>query len=237
MRPDSYWQSQAGPITLVVLERERVCMLRPRRRRWWRRWRTSRRTTSRLPRPGASARRARNTLSRHGSGPRLTCSHHDIGSPHPGSRSAWLVPGRPSARRRLRASHAWPRATQVARHTPEHARAAADAGALPALVAAEAGAGVSEDLRAKCRKALKLAVSHLTHLPALDALAQRRAPPPTLLTALWARYPSAASCACPRSTRSRPGGPAPRQLASRTEAMLHVPAVTVYHGLRTRCDA
>lgn len=62
---------------------------------------------------------------------------------------------------------------QVARHTPEHARAAADAGVLPALVAAEAGARASEDLRAKCRKALKLAVGHLTYLPALDALAQR----------------------------------------------------------------
>ena len=61
----------------------------------------------------------------------------------------------------------------MARHTPEHARAAADAGALPALVAAEAGAGASEDLRAKCRKALKLAVGHLTYLTALDALAQR----------------------------------------------------------------
>ena len=62
---------------------------------------------------------------------------------------------------------------QVARHTPEHARAAADAGALPALVAAEAATGASEDLRAKCRKALKLAVAHMTYLPALDALAQR----------------------------------------------------------------
>jgi len=98
----------------------------------------------------------------------------------------------------------------VARHTPEHARAAADVGALPALVAAEAGAGVSEDLRAKCRKALKLAVSHLTHLPALDALAQRRGPPSALLLALLGRHPSAASCACPRSTRLRSGwGPCP----------------------------
>lgn len=51
-----------------------------------------------------------------------------------------------------------------------------DAGALPALVAAEAGASGSEDLRAKCRKALKTAVSHLTFLPALDALAQRSGP-------------------------------------------------------------
>jgi hypothetical protein len=70
---------------------------------------------------------------------------------------------------------------QVGRHTPDHAKAVADTGALGRLAALEAGASGSEDLRAKARRALKAVVAKLTHLPALDALAQTRELPEAVL--------------------------------------------------------
>lgn len=61
---------------------------------------------------------------------------------------------------------------QLGRHTPDHAKAAADAGALDALARLDAAppAGASEDLVAKARRALKSVAAKLGHLPALDAL-------------------------------------------------------------------
>lgn len=65
---------------------------------------------------------------------------------------------------------------QIGRHTSDHAKAVADTGALLTMVALEADARSSEDLKTKCKKALKAVVSKLTHLPALDALVHRSLP-------------------------------------------------------------
>lgn len=64
---------------------------------------------------------------------------------------------------------------QIGRHTPDHAKAVADTGVLPSMVNLESEDKSSEDLKNKCRKALKAIVAKLTHLPALDALVQRYA--------------------------------------------------------------
>ena len=77
---------------------------------------------------------------------------------------------------------------QLGRHTPDHAKAVADTGVLPLLVTLENDAHSTEDLKGKCRKALKAVVAKLTFMPALDALVHRSgtpllmfnlAPPPT----------------------------------------------------------
>ncbi len=62
---------------------------------------------------------------------------------------------------------------QVGRHTSDHAKAVADTGVLPLLVTLENDAHSSEDLKTKCRKALKAVVAKLTNLPALDMLVHR----------------------------------------------------------------
>jgi len=65
---------------------------------------------------------------------------------------------------------------QIGRHTPDHAKAVADTGVLPQLVTLESDPASSEDLRTKCKRALKAVVAKLTHLPALDALVHRSLP-------------------------------------------------------------
>lgn len=75
----------------------------------------------------------------------------------------------------VRAATAWA-IGQVGRHTPDHARAVADTGVLATLAALEGDSASSEDLQTKARRALKAVVARLTHLPALDALAQRDLP-------------------------------------------------------------
>ncbi len=62
---------------------------------------------------------------------------------------------------------------QIGRHTPSHARAVADTGVLLAAVELEGEPRSSEDLKGKCRKALKAVVAKLTHLQTLDALMRR----------------------------------------------------------------
>ena len=65
---------------------------------------------------------------------------------------------------------------QLGHHTPDHAKAVADTGVLPLLVTLENDAHSSEDLKGKCRKALKAVVAKLTFMPALDALVHRSGP-------------------------------------------------------------
>lgn len=65
---------------------------------------------------------------------------------------------------------------QLGRHTPDHAKAVADTGVLPVLVTLENDAHSTEDLKGKCRKALKAVVAKLTFMPALDALVHRLGP-------------------------------------------------------------
>lgn len=69
-----------------------------------------------------------------------------------------------------------PTPLQIGRHTPDHAKSVADTGALATLVSLEGDAAASEDLRTKCRRALKGIIAKLTHLPALDALVHRNLP-------------------------------------------------------------
>ena len=71
----------------------------------------------------------------------------------------------------LKSASAWSLG-QLGRHTPEHAKALADIGALPRLMELQASASSSEDLKVKCKRALKAIVGKLTQLPALDALVQ-----------------------------------------------------------------
>ncbi len=52
----------------------------------------------------------------------------------------------------------------------------ADTGCLATLVSLESDAASSEDLKTKCRRALKSIIAKLTHLPALDALVHRALP-------------------------------------------------------------
>lgn len=59
---------------------------------------------------------------------------------------------------------------QVGRHSPEHARAVAQANVLPALLRLYLAPGSSDDLQAKCKKALKNILSRCVHLPALEPL-------------------------------------------------------------------
>eukprot|EP00899_Mesostigma_viride_P026677 jgi/Mesvir1/7194/Mv19022-RA.1 len=61
---------------------------------------------------------------------------------------------------------------QVGRHSPDHAKAVADAGALQMLVGVHAAPSSSEDLKTKSKRALKAIIERLTYLPALDALVQ-----------------------------------------------------------------
>lgn len=61
---------------------------------------------------------------------------------------------------------------QIGRHSPDHAKAVSDAGALPKLVQVLAAPGSSEDLRTKAQRALKAIINMLTDLKALDRLLQ-----------------------------------------------------------------
>ena len=78
----------------------------------------------------------------------------------------------------MRAASAWT-VGQIGRHTPDHAKAVADAGALQSLVQWENATDSSEDLRSKCKKSLKAIVAKLTDLPALDARVHRWAGSPS----------------------------------------------------------
>lgn len=65
---------------------------------------------------------------------------------------------------------------QIGRHTPDHAKCVADAGALIPLAEAEADQRGGDEIRGKSRRALKGIVAKLTHLPALDSMVQRDLP-------------------------------------------------------------
>ena len=64
---------------------------------------------------------------------------------------------------------------QIGRHTPEHAKAVADTGVLSTFMSCQISPGSSDDLKTKCKRALKAIVAKLTHMPALNALVQQSA--------------------------------------------------------------
>ncbi|KAE8279966.1 Sperm-associated antigen 6 Axoneme central apparatus protein PF16-like protein [Larimichthys crocea] len=59
---------------------------------------------------------------------------------------------------------------QIGHHTPEHAKAVATANLLPKLLELYMDASSSEDLQAKCKKALKSILQKCTYLPGLEPL-------------------------------------------------------------------
>jgi len=63
---------------------------------------------------------------------------------------------------------------QIGRHTPDHAKAVADAGVLSKLIAVQSLETSSEDLKTKCTRALKFVVEKLTDLKALDNCLQEK---------------------------------------------------------------
>jgi len=59
---------------------------------------------------------------------------------------------------------------QIGRHSPDHAKALADANALPKLLAVYLHEASSDDLKTKAKRALKAVIQKCVHLPALEPL-------------------------------------------------------------------
>merc|ERR1711988_387394 len=71
----------------------------------------------------------------------------------------------------LKAAAAWSLG-QIGRHTPDHARALAEADVLRRLLAVYLHTDSSDDLKTKAKRALKSVIQKCTHLPALEPLLQ-----------------------------------------------------------------
>merc|ERR1711998_113547 len=71
----------------------------------------------------------------------------------------------------LKAAAAWSLG-QIGRHTPDHARALAEADCLRRLLAVYLHTDSSDDLKTKAKRALKSVIQKCTHLPALEPLLQ-----------------------------------------------------------------
>mmetsp|Transcript_46639 Transcript_46639/g.110909 ORF Transcript_46639/g.110909 Transcript_46639/m.110909 type:complete len:508 (-) Transcript_46639:150-1673(-) len=78
----------------------------------------------------------------------------------------------------LKAASAWSLG-QIGRHSPDHARALAEADVLRRLLAVYLHQDSSEDLQTKAKRALKSVIQKCTHLPALEPLLQEA--PPNIL--------------------------------------------------------
>merc|ERR1711988_312283 len=78
----------------------------------------------------------------------------------------------------LKAAAAWSLG-QIGRHSPDHARALAEADVLRRLLAVFLHGDSSEDLQNKAKRALKGVIQKCTHLPALEPLLQEA--PPNIL--------------------------------------------------------
>eukprot|EP00771_Trimastix_marina_P004140 gnl/Trimastix_PCT/879.p2 GENE.gnl/Trimastix_PCT/879~~gnl/Trimastix_PCT/879.p2 ORF type:complete len:527 (+),score=171.67 gnl/Trimastix_PCT/879:66-1583(+) len=75
---------------------------------------------------------------------------------------------------------------QIGRHTPDHARALADANVLPKLLAVYMHDQSSDDLVLKAKRALKAIIQKCVHLPALEPLLHQA--PPKILRYIVAQY-------------------------------------------------
>merc|ERR1719162_1341734 len=78
----------------------------------------------------------------------------------------------------LKASAAWSLG-QIGRHSPDHARALAEADCLRRLLAVFLHQDSSDDLQIKAKRALKSVIQKCTYLPALEPLLQEA--PPNIL--------------------------------------------------------
>ena len=83
----------------------------------------------------------------------------------------------------------------MGRHTPDHARALAEADVLRHLLALMSHESSSEDLRTKSKRALKAIINKCTHLAALDALL-KDAPPNVQKHVLVQFKVRASMCVC-----------------------------------------
>mmetsp|Transcript_39821 Transcript_39821/g.99633 ORF Transcript_39821/g.99633 Transcript_39821/m.99633 type:complete len:192 (+) Transcript_39821:1081-1656(+) len=78
----------------------------------------------------------------------------------------------------IKAAAAWSLG-QIGRHSPDHARALAEADVFRRLLAVYLYQESSEDLKTKAKRALKSVLQKCTHLPALEPLLQEA--PPNIL--------------------------------------------------------
>uniref|UniRef100_H3CRT2 Sperm associated antigen 6 n=1 Tax=Tetraodon nigroviridis TaxID=99883 RepID=H3CRT2_TETNG len=96
----------------------------------------------------------------------------------------------------LRAAAAWS-IGQIGRHSSEHAKAVAASNVLPRLLELYVDPGSSEDLKDKCKRALKGILPVCTHLPALEPLLY--AAPNNILKHVLCQF----SKVLPRDSKSR----------------------------------
>lgn len=75
----------------------------------------------------------------------------------------------PPPARRAQSAACWSLG-QIGRHSPDHAKALADANVLPKLLAVLLHDSSSEDLKTKAKRALKSVIQKCVHLPALEPL-------------------------------------------------------------------
>uniref|UniRef100_T1JP95 Sperm-associated antigen 6 n=1 Tax=Strigamia maritima TaxID=126957 RepID=T1JP95_STRMM len=85
----------------------------------------------------------------------------------------------------IRAAAAWALG-QIGRHSPEHAKAVAQANVFPKLLEIYLNTSSSEDLQTKCKKALKNVLQKCVYLPALNPLLQDA--PPNILKHILGQY-------------------------------------------------
>ena len=87
----------------------------------------------------------------------------------------------------LKSAAAWALG-QIGRHTADHAKAVADAHVLPKLINVMINEKASEDLKGKCKAALKAIISKCVFLPALEPLLLMPTTPAEILKYLVEQY-------------------------------------------------
>ncbi|KAH7825066.1 putative axoneme central apparatus protein [Monocercomonoides exilis] len=87
----------------------------------------------------------------------------------------------------LKAAAAWALG-QIGRHSADHAKAVADEGVLPKLVTVMVHEKATDDLRAKCKAALKAIIGKCVFLPALEPLLLQPAAPKEILKYIVEQY-------------------------------------------------
>ena len=75
----------------------------------------------------------------------------------------------------IKAASAWSLG-QIGRHSPDHAKALADANVFPKLLAVYLHQESSDDLKTKAKRAIKSVVEKCVHLPALEPLLHEQTP-------------------------------------------------------------
>ena len=76
---------------------------------------------------------------------------------------------------------------QIGRHSPDHAKAVAEIGTLPKLVDTFVDDRSSDDLKNKCKRALKAVVEKLTHIASLDTLVRMPTIPEQIIKVVLAQ--------------------------------------------------